>query len=464
MINNIKTFSQQKTHRLFVGAAKADITPNYGAQISGDLGRYSPVDEIRDRLYARIIIIKSGEKTVCIITCDMACINRNIGLEFRSNIAKELGTSLENVMIHCVQSHSAARIGEMFGNYQNILSPDLWWVRGEIPGYNELFIDRVIEGVRQARNALLPAKIKFARAIDGRCAFNRRFIMRDGLVKTHPKNCDENILYCEGTVDPEAALILFEDSDSNPIAGLLHFTCHPIHGYPYRYISADWPGLWSEIISKKLGGNNVVGCINGACGNISPFDHANPDFNSEKNLDLMLKYLTQTGEKLINNLKKVNELPLEMTSNIVKIPWNRPSYEIIEKAKQMLKKHPEPIFLDDKKERISWDWIFAIRNMDLIEKLKNNPDYDFEIQGFRIGDIMIVGWPGEPFVEAQLEVKLKSKSKFTIVGHECNDECGYLPTMSAASKGGYEAWGKLPLGTLEKATEQTIRIIDWLFK
>ena len=70
-------------------------------------------------------------------------------------------------------------IGEMFGNYQNILSPDLWWVRGEIPGYNELFIDRVMEGVRQARNAFLPAKIKFARAIDGRCAFNRRFIMRE---------------------------------------------------------------------------------------------------------------------------------------------------------------------------------------------------------------------------------------------------------------------------------------------
>jgi hypothetical protein len=42
---------------LLVGAAKADITPDYGTQISGDIGRYRPVEEIRDRLYARIIIV-----------------------------------------------------------------------------------------------------------------------------------------------------------------------------------------------------------------------------------------------------------------------------------------------------------------------------------------------------------------------------------------------------------------------
>jgi hypothetical protein len=456
--------NQESQELLFVSAAKVDITPEMGTQISGDLGRYRPVEEIKDPLFARIVIIKSGENTVCIITCDMACINRDIGLKFRRQIAKEIDTRLENVMIHCVQSHSSARVGGMFGNYQNILPPDLLWVRGEDLAYNELFIEKIMEGVCQARNAFRPAKIKFARAIDGRCAFNRRFVMRDGSVKTHPSTCDENILHCEGPVDPEASLILFEDLDSKPIAGLLHYTCHPIHGYPHRYISADWPGLWSEIISKKLGDDCVVGCINGACGNIAPGNHIDPDYDNTTSLDLMLKHLTQTGEKLINNLKTIDELPLKIINRIVEIPLNKLPAEIEAKALKMIKDHPEPVFLDDKKERISWDWIFALRDLDKMDVLKNNPYYSFEIQAFRIGDAVIVGWPGEPFVEAQLEVKLKSQSQYTIIGHECNGECGYLPPKSAIAKGGYESWGKLPPGTLEKITKQTIKTVDGLFE
>jgi len=43
--------------------------------------------------------------------------------------------------------------------------------------------------------------------------------MRDGSAKTHPGNCDPNILYCEGPIDPEAALLCFEDLNSKTIAG-----------------------------------------------------------------------------------------------------------------------------------------------------------------------------------------------------------------------------------------------------
>jgi neutral/alkaline ceramidase-like enzyme len=453
-----------KTKQLCVGAAKADITPEYGTQIGGDLGKYRPVEEIRDRLYARIVIVKSDNNIACIIICDIPCITREIGLEFRARIAKLIDARSEDVMIHCSQSHSAPRVGEMFGDSQNILTPDLWWVRGDNPAYNQLFISRILESARKAIANMVPAKIKFARAMDNRCAFNRRFVMRDGSIKTHPKNCDENILYCEGPIDPEASLLVFEDSELKPIAGLLHYTCHPTHGYPYRYISADWPGLWSDAISEKLGANCVVGCINGACGNIAPNDHNNPDYDRPNSLGKMLKCLTQTGEKLINNLKTLDEVPLKIVNSIVKIQRNPLSSELEEKAWQMIKDHPSPIFLDDKKERISWDWIFALRNLDKIQMLKVNPYYSFEIQVFRIGDAVIVGWPGEPFVEGQLEVKLKSQSKYTIVGHECNDECGYLPTEIAASKGGYESWGKLPPGTLEKITKQTIKVIEEIFK
>jgi len=444
---------------IMVGAAKADITPDYGTQISGDIGRYRPVEEIRDRLYARIFIIRSPEATCCLVACDMACTSQNHSAALRARIAEAIGCEPPDVMIHCVQSHSAARVGGMFDDPEGLLTPDLWWVRGETEAYNALFFDAVMAGVAEAAAAAVPATMEFSRTIDGRCAFNRRFIMRDGTVKTHPGQCNEDVLQCEGPVDPEASLTLFRGEAGRPIAGLLHFTCHPIHGYPHRYVSADWPGLWSESVAQKLGRGCVVGCLNGACGNTSPIDHTSPDYDGATNLQLMLQRLGQTADTLLGKLAPVEALPLRTASEVLKVPWNRPAPETERAARALLARHPEPTFNDEHKTSITWDWVFALRDIDKVHKLRANPNYDLEIQVARIGDVVIVGWPGEPFVEAQLQVKLESPLKRVIVAHEVNDECGYLPTLSAARRGGYEAWGKLPPGTLEKLAAKTVEMI-----
>ncbi len=451
------------TDQLRAGAAKVDITPDFGTQISGDIGRYRPVEEIRDRLYARIILLQSDSGTACLISCDMACISQRHSRPLRRELAALVGARPEDVVIHCVQSHSAARVGGMFDDPEGLLTPDLWWVRGETPAYNELFTKALKRGVAEAAERLVPVTAKFARAVDSRCAFNRRFIMRDGTVKTHPGHCNEEVLYCEGPVDPEASLTVFADEHDTPVAALLHYTCHPIHGYPHRYVSADWPGLWSEAVSAKLGHGCVVGCLNGACGNISPVDHTSPDDDRAASLGLMLHRLGQTADTLIGRLAAVDALPLRTASQVLPVPWNQPTPETIAAARALLAEHPTPICHDEARESIVWDWVFALRDLDQAAKLATEPVYDFEIQVVRLGDIVVVGWPGEPFVEAQLEVKLKSPDRRVIVAHECNDECGYLPTLAAAQRGGYEAWGKLPPGTLEQVAETTVALVAGLW-
>ncbi len=77
--------------RLWVGAARVDITPDYGTQISGDIGRYRPVEQVRDRLYARILVLRAGEVTACLVACDMACISQNHSRNLRAQIAEIIG-------------------------------------------------------------------------------------------------------------------------------------------------------------------------------------------------------------------------------------------------------------------------------------------------------------------------------------------------------------------------------------
>src|SRR5205823_5558437 len=60
------------------------------------------------------------------------------------------------------------------------------------------------------------------------------------------------------------------------------------------------------------------------------------------------------------------------------------------------------------------------------------------VQALRIGDVGIVGWPGETFTELGLELKARSPAPTTLALGYTNDLVGYLPTAEEYPYGGYE--------------------------
>jgi neutral ceramidase len=64
---------------------------------------------------------------------------------------------------------------------------------------------------------------------------------------------------------------------------------------------------------------------------------------------------------------------------------------------------------------------------------------DAELHGIRIGDVGLVGFPGEPFAEIGVAVKEQSPFPHTLFSGYTNDYLGYVPTDEARPEGGYEA-------------------------
>ena len=89
---------------------------------------------------------------------------------------------------------------------------------------------------------------------------------------------------------------------------------------------------------------------------------------------------------------------------------------------------------------MSWDWVYAVATLDLHDVQREDPYFRYEIQGFRLGDLAVATLMGEPFVEAQLEIKRRSRATQTMVAHLCNGYAGYIPTAAALERGGYETW------------------------
>ncbi|MEK9137478.1 MAG: hypothetical protein AAB393_10180, partial [Bacteroidota bacterium] len=97
-----------------------------------------------------------------------------------------------------------------------------------------------------------------------------------------------------------------------------------------------------------------------------------------------------------------------------------------------------PKWNDATKTSVDWDWVFAVMVLDLKKTQDRTMRQDYEIQAFRIGDFALATLMGEPFVEAQLGIKMSSPAPYTFVAHFCNGYAGYIPTRRAFKGGGYE--------------------------
>jgi neutral ceramidase len=454
------------TQGFSVGFGVADITPAMGIQLAGDIGRLRPLEEVRAPTKARALVVASGAKRVCVVMADVISISRPISMQLRTEIAQMLGTAPEAVLLHAVQSHSTPAVGHGWVAGDSPWVPDdLWWVRGGDDRYNEPFRQGVIQAVTNALAKLAPATLHLGRGMDGRVAFNRRFILRDGTAKCHPATCSPDILQCEGPTDPEVGVAIFKDQDGSPLGTILHHTCHPCHGYPMRWAHPDWPGLWAEEVAKALGAPDTALTLNGACGNIHHRNHIDPA--QQDTIEGMTRCLTETALQVAARLTPSGDTTLAWQTVTLDIPWRRLSRKKIAEAEALLKRYPQPKYLDEAHTAISWDWCYAVAALDLARQQKETGTLPYDITVLRIGNLALVGWPGEPFVESQIAVKLSSPAPYLFVGHMTGGDAGYQPGAAAIKRGGYETWvantSKLSPRTPELVIAATREMVARLF-
>ena len=450
------------------GAAMSDITPDMGIQIAGDIGRYRPVEEIRDPLYARALVIETDGKRVCWLSLDILLISRKWTNIIKCQAAERFGLDPDAIMVHTVQNHAAPSVGHFF-----VFNEDDWslfpreypWLLGGDDRYNMVCIDGVMDAIGKAIADIQPVTVEIGRGVDGRVAFNRRFIMRDGTGRTHPTPCDPNILYCEGPVDPEVGVMTFTAENSRVVAAVLHHTCHPVHGYPERWISAGWPGAWCDGVRDILGGDCVTMVVNGFCGNIHQRNHLDPNYVDD--YKYMGRKLTETTATVLKDMVPMDSPLLDWKIKSLQIPLRMPTDEEIADARKLLTEHPEPIWTDESRTAVEWDWVYAVNRIDLAENVNKMPFFDYPIQVFRLGNTALVSVPGEPFVEEQLRIKLASPADFTFTAHMSTTYVGYLPTLEAFRHGGYEtrtgAGSKLTPEALTMVGDAVISMLNELF-
>ena len=454
------------TPTLEIGVAETTINPRLGMQIDGNIGAYRPAQTILSDLYARAIVFRQNDKRFLLLSMDLLAVTSEWTAAIRDFAAAELGFDRDAVAVHVVQNHASPSLGQIMLSDRFEATKKYPWIRGSDPNYGPLVMERLKPMIREAVAGLQPVRLLFGSAIESRVSFNRRIVMRDGTAEMGLGPNPHQALYREGPSDPEVGVALFTTPDLRTLAALLHHTCHPVHWHPHHAIHSDWPGAWAAEVRKTVLPHAIPLVLNGCCGNVIHHDVFNP--HREDTPESMGRLLAQAVRTALTHPYVSHDNPVLAYKTIrFDIPLRAFPPQVFEDARRLIEAHPEPLWTDDTKTAFKWDWQFAASLVDLEEVRKHEDTFEYEIQAVRLGDLAILVLPGEPFVEAQLDIKQRSPATRTFVAHMSNRYVGYIPTPDAIRRGGYEtrpsSASKLAPEALTMIADRSVALLDALY-
>jgi len=404
---------------LQLGTAELAITPPLGVSMAGYYYDRK-ADDIYSDLYARALVLHDGGIKAAVILCDLIGLGRELTAPIRSEIEQRCGIPAGHIMIACTHTHTGP------------LTAD-WPENGMLadPAYLDVLSRRIADAAVLASKRLQPVSAWLAHGQVEGVAFNRRYWMNDGSLRTNPPFQSPGIVGPAGPLNPDLGLLLLRGFDGEPAALLTNYALHPdqVGG---TALGADYEGVMAGLLKGALGEQCAVLCTNGCAGDINHFDMSKPGpqygFACAERSGRAL-----AGEAIrrLSDLAPLEAPRLQATSRVIELPLLVPTPEEVEWARP-LAGQPMTEF-----DRGGLDIVTADRILEL--HARGETHIPAKISVITLGELALVGLPGEIFAQLGLEIKRHSPFKHTFVIELCNDSIGYLPPHNVYKEGGYEA-------------------------
>lgn len=435
------------------GAAKVDITNDEAGLVN-------------DRLYARALVITSGEATAVLVSIDAVAIgeigpikNDYLG-KVRGQIEADLKIPPTRVLINASHCHG-------------VVCKDV--------------DQRTIQAVKQAQQNMVPVYIGAGAGHEDRIMENRRLKLKSGkeldVRHAYALPADEEVASV-GPVDPQIGILRLDRLDGRSLAVVYNFACHPIQGVPSGGNTADITGFSSKVIEDNTSEGTVALFIQGCGGDINPIGYKAVDAPRDaETLGNLLGLSTLKGLKAIGSqedsrLKVINEklslpradlaeriaslegeqlrlmqslkgtslnlktfLPLAMKYNL---STEFPSYYSHRYLHEQEMGREDLTKLDAENRRNIKNYIDNIHTMEQLTRTQTNlallkkhqadnvaagsRTIDVEVVGVRIGEFVMITFPGELTVRIGLNIKQKSPHAKTFVAGYTNGYIYYAPT------------------------------------
>jgi hypothetical protein len=419
-----------------------------------------------DPLYVKALVLRNGSTTAVIVTVDAVAIGEigYIGNEYlgkvRSRIQKELGIAPEGIMVNA--SHCHAR------------------VCADVD-------DKTFQAVKDASQNMVPVTVGVGVGFENRVSENRRLKLKNGkevdVRHAYALPPDDEVAEV-GPIDPNIGILRLDRKDGKTLAIVYNFACHPIMGLPNGQNTADIVGFASRVIEDNLSDGTIALFVQGCAGDINPVLYK--DVNQPRNAEPLGNLLGLSVLRAVRQIKCVDGGPLKVLSEKLGLPradnTKRIDAMLLEQAKLLkalqgtslnlrtfiplavkynassefpsyyahrylhekklgrddlarldeanrrdMKAYTENIYIMEELTRLQTN-LALLRKHQETNRLAEMKPLVVEVLGLRVGDFVLVTFPGELTVEIGLNIKKASPHKHTFVAGYTNGYIYYTPT------------------------------------
>ena len=384
---------------LTAAVARVDLTPpiSMKASLGGYGARMSKAAEgIHDRVWLKCVMLNDGSKRLALVTADSLCFPYPIRQAVMAKL-KENNVAVDEVMI--LPSHTHTSFDLFALHPKNIYRiPQIGIYQKEA---YEHVIAKLVEVITKANDNFKPVKVGTGRTTLPGWNRNRR-----GL----------NIS------DPDFTLTRIDDLDGKPLAAIVFWTAHPTFLGPKNMLfSGDWPGELQRSLESLIGQGVTVMFANGAQGDQSPTPRPQSGESEWERVD---DYGRDVAIKGYDVWKKI--VPEANAS----VRRQRATFDLPKRSK-----HKDFMNIGGAE--------YGMVDKTLEAMLMTLFPTSTQTLSVRLGELQIVGVPGEMTAELGMEVKKQvaaaTGAKYVVIGGLADEWVSYILSAKEYQRGGYEA-------------------------
>jgi hypothetical protein len=413
---------------LQAGAARRSINPHKPLQLFGYPHVKRVSTGVHEPLYASALWLDNGEAAQALVSLDILQLDPPTARRVRGAAARALGIPEAAVFMSCTHTHSGPVTAEFLawkGDHA-LPSPDR--------EYLALIEREVVAAVTAAKAGTVPAELTWTTADATGVGGNR--------------------LAKGGLADPEAGVLSVRRAGGGAHLGLvIVYSMHPtVLHEDTTLANPDFPGYARRHLEEAFGADLVTLYYMGTAGNQSPRYYVTGQTFAEA--ERLGRKLGEAVRQAVAGLcPTCYDTHLTLAAGLRQVDLPRRQLPSLAEAEQTLAEY-RATFERLKREqaghgpiRTAECAIFGAEGTVALARAEATgvlprllPGYTpADVQAVRIHDEVIVGWPGEYFVEYGLELKGRSPRKCFVATLVNGELQGYIVTPEAAIAGGYEA-------------------------
>ncbi len=396
-LDNGKDLPNNAKDKITANVARVDLTPPLEMKFA--LGGYGermnkPAIGVHDKIWAKAVVLKKGNKKYAIITIDILGIPPNVKPQLLKTLSGK-GWNEENIMLLPSHSHTSLEMAAL-NDKNNLNSPQIGKFHPELLSF---VISTLSKLVNEVDKNYQEVKIGTGSMLVEGMNRNRRG---------------------ETGVDKELTITRIDYKTGKPMAVLVNWTAHPTFmSEKDMEVSGGWPGYLQRSLEQKIGKGVTVLYYNGAEGDQSPIGIGGSSHHEKAK-----KYGVKMSDKAFHvykNIKTSSKVKFDYTYTTIKLPER--------------KVHPSFMETGGAEYNFTPEALTAVLHVMAPENTG--------IGSVRIGDLLLVGAPGELTAGLGLQIKSKLKAKGIrnpVIGGLANEWISYILSADQYNHGaGYES-------------------------